>query len=222
MKHLKKAVIFDLDGTLLNTLDDLADSMNESLKRLGFPTHETDAYRIFVGDGVKMLAKRALPEGEKTDENCEKLLKIYAEVYKANQQNKTKPYEGVESVIKSLKELGFELFVLSNKPDLNTKEIVKHYFGGVFNGVYGQVEAFPKKPDPSYALHILQANGIKPENTIFVGDSSPDILTAKAAKTHSVGVSWGFRGEAELKNAGAEKIVKSSEELLKYITEFEF
>lgn len=210
---MNKTIIFDLDGTLLNTLSDLADSMNESLSSLGYPTHETEKYRYFVGNGVKELARGVLPEGEKTEENIERLLGVYHVVYKKNQFNKTAPYKGIEAAVAALKEKGFKVWILSNKPDPNTKEIAAYYFNGIFDGVMGQSERFPRKPDPAAALHILKVTETAPENAFFVGDSSTDMKTGKAAGVTAVGVTWGFRDEPELLSNGADIIARDPSEL---------
>lgn len=210
---MNKTIIFDLDGTLLNTLSDLADSMNESLSSLGYPTHETEKYRYFVGNGVKELARGVLPEGEKTKENIERLLEVYHVVYKKNQFNKTAPYKGIEAAVAALKEKGFKVWILSNKPDPNTKEIAAYYFNGIFDGVMGQSERFPRKPDPAAALHILKVTETAPENAFFVGDSSTDMKTGKAAGVTAVGVTWGFRDEPELLSNGADIIARDPSEL---------
>ncbi|MBQ2944994.1 MAG: HAD family hydrolase [Clostridia bacterium] len=203
---MNKTVIFDLDGTLLNTLSDLADSMNESLRILGFSGYATEKYRYFVGNGVRELARGVLPEGKKDDESIDRLLKIYNGIYTKNQFNKTAPYDNIKEAVTALKEKGFSVWVLSNKPDPNTKMIAAHYFGDLFDGVMGQSDAFPRKPDPAAALHILERTETAPENAFFVGDSSTDMKTAKAAGVTAVGVTWGFRDEPELLENGADII----------------
>ena len=172
-----------------------------------------EKYRYFVGNGVRELARGVLPENEKTEENINRLLEVYHGVYKKNQFNKTAPYDGILNAVLALKEKGFKVCILSNKPDPNTKEIAKFYFNGIFDEVLGQSEAFPRKPDPAAAHYLLNKMDSAPEISYFVGDSSTDMKTGKAAGMIAVGVTWGFRDEPELLENGADIIARDPSEL---------
>lgn len=213
----KSAIIFDLDGTLLDTLDDLADSMNEALAELGFPCHPTDAYRRFVGNGVRMLAKRALPDDARDDKTADRLLGVYNSAYRKNCCSKTRPYSGVPELLSELRRRDVSLFILSNKPEDFTADMVKRYFGDIFTEVLGNSERFPTKPAPDAALHLIEKYGIIKEHVLFVGDSDADMMTAVNAGIDGAGVLWGFRDEPELRNSGAAFIVTKPPEILDLI-----
>ncbi|MDR1651705.1 MAG: HAD hydrolase-like protein [Synergistaceae bacterium] len=207
-----KAVLFDLDGTLLDTLDDIADSANYSLARLGFPAHDVDAYRYFVGSGADSLLKAVLPEDARTADTLAELKAIYIERYGAHSLDKTRPYAGVEGMLKELKKYPLKLAVISNKPDSSTKFTVSRSFGeGVFDVVAGGREGVPLKPDPAIANIVLGEFGISGGEAVLAGDTSVDLATAKNAGCVSVGVTWGFRPkEAE---TGADYVISDPSEL---------
>ena len=204
------AVIFDLDGTLINSLADLADATNAALAQFGYPTHPLAAYRHFVGNGVEKLVRRALPAGE-----AERLgpdLAGVAEAMRTRYDNawhvKTAPYPGVDGVLRELEQRGLRLGVLSNKPHVWTGEIVRHFFPGIpFAAVRGAMPGVPHKPDPAPALRMAEELGTPPQRTVFVGDSNVDILTGVRAGMPAVGVTWGFRDAAELREAGASALI---------------
>ena len=216
---MKKTVIFDLDGTLLNTLDDLADSTNYALSKFGYPTRTIDEVRQFVGNGVAKLIERAIPEG-KNNPNFEKCLAIFKENYAQNMYNKTAPYNGIIEMLSNLKSKGIKIAVVSNKFDLAVKELCKKYFEGFIDFAAGENEAqgIKKKPAPDTVLSVLNEFNFAPEDAVYVGDSDVDVNTAKNAGVKSVGVSWGFRGEEELREAGADYIIRNPIELIELLT----
>lgn len=207
-----QAAVFDLDGTLLYTLDDLADSLNETLKEEGLPIHDPDKYRLMVGNGLEMLVVRALPEPMRIPAHVRPILLKFTEKYRGNQVSKTKPYPGIETMLDQLSQRGLRLAVLSNKAHANTQEVVEHFFPGRFDLVLGMRPEVPPKPDPAGALEIADQLGLKPSSFLYLGDSGVDMKTALASGMYPVGVTWGYRGEEELRRAGAMKIINSPEE----------
>lgn len=213
-----KAAIFDLDGTLLNTLEDVVNTCNYALKKCNFKTHSIEEYKVFVGDGRSKLIERIVPDEYKgNDEVKNKVLRLFDEYYSGHMLDMTKPYEGICEMLKSLKEKGVKLAVVSNKPDEFVGGIVKKYFGDTFEIVHGQRTNYPVKPDPTTVYEVIEYFGIKLNESIYVGDSNVDIYTAKNAKVKSIGVAWGFRGEEELREAGADYIVYDSNEITELI-----
>lgn len=213
-----KAAIFDLDGTLLNTLEDVVNACNYALKKCNFKTHSIEEYKVFVGDGRSKLIERIVPDEYKgNDEVKNKVLRLFDEYYSGHMLDMTKPYEGICEMLKSLKEKGIKLAVVSNKPDEFVGGIVKKYFGDTFEIVHGQRTNYPVKPDPTTVYEVIEYFGIKLNESIYVGDSNVDIYTAKNAKVKSIGVAWGFRGEEELREAGADYIVYDSNEITELI-----
>lgn len=206
------AVIFDMDGTLLNTLCDLADATNYALEECGFPTRTDNEVRNFIGNGVEMLIRRAVPKDTPEDkiQECLGIFKIY---YTHNSHNKTKPYDGIIELLTNLKRKGFKLGVVSNKFDRAVKKLCDEYFCGLIDIATGESETTPKKPDPTGVLKTIEELGAKPEQTVLVGDSDVDIETAKNAGISSVGVLWGYRDEKVLTDAGADELVDSPQKL---------
>lgn len=182
-----KAIIFDLDGTLLNTLDDLADSVNMVLKEHTFPVHDVEAYKLFVGDGAFELISRALPESKRETEFVKNLVNQFQDIYNNLCLAKTCPYHNIVNVLKELQQRNIILNILSNKPHQFTVSIVNHYFGDInFSQVWGEKSDFPRKPNPASALEISKLINIAPSEIIFVGDSIIDIKTAIAAGMYPV------------------------------------
>ena len=213
-----KAAIFDLDGTLLNTLEDVVNACNYALKKCNFKTHSIEEYKVFVGDGRSKLIERIVPDEYKgNDEVKNNVLRLFDEYYSGHILDMTKPYEWICEMLKSLKEKGVKLAVVSNKPDEFVGGIVKKYFGDTFEIVHGQRTNYPVKPDPTTVYEVIEYFGIKLNESIYVGDSNVDIYTAKNAKVKSIGVAWGFRGEEELREAGADYIVYDSNEITELI-----
>lgn len=210
-----KAVIFDLDGTILDTLDDLADSVNFALKKHGLPVRENTEIRSFLGNGMVNLVK--LSAGDKA-EDIAGILADFKEYYAKHSADKTKPYDGVLETISALKEQGVKTAVLSNKGDFAVQPLVKRYFGGLIERAQGENEAAGvlRKPNPDGVYKIMKELGVTEKETVFVGDSEVDILTAKNAGVDCVAVTWGFRDEKDLIENGAEKRISKPSELLDF------
>lgn len=209
-----KGVIFDLDGTLLDTIEDLSDSMNIVLTKYKHPNFTKEEYMLKVGNGFRGLVLNSFPE--ETDEKIiDKAVEQFAEIYDSNYLNKTKPYDEINYVLDGLNRMGIKLGVNSNKKDHYTMNLVSKFFARIpFIRVYGERAGIEKKPDPTSALEIAQAMELKPEEILYIGDSKTDILTAQNADMDSVGVLWGFRSEEELREYGASYIVSSPKEIL--------
>lgn len=211
---MKKLVIFDLDGTLLNTIADLADSTNHALKALGYPTHEPDQYNFMVGNGINKLFERALPDGEKTEENVLRVRQEFVPYYDRHNADKSRPYPGVTELLETLQTAGMQLAVASNKYQAATEKLVAHYFPNIrFTAVFGQREGIPVKPDPAIVKDILQIAKVQKEDTLYVGDSGVDMQTAINAGVPSCGVTWGFRPRNELESFHPDHIVDNAEEI---------
>lgn len=215
----RPAVVFDLDGTLLDTLDDLADSMNAVLARFGHPLHEREAYKYFVGDGMDKLVERALPPSERNPSVISHCLKAMQEEYGLRWNRKTRPYPGIPELLDALSGGGIPLTILSNKPHEATVAAVAELLPRwEFRIVLGAKPSLPKKPDPAGALVIAQALGIPPERFYYLGDTGTDMQTAVRAGMTPVGVLWGFRTEEELKDNGASIILQRPADLLSYLS----
>lgn len=211
---MKKLVIFDLDGTLLNTIADLAAACNHALRTNGFPTHDEAAYNFFVGNGVSKLIERALPDGEKCADNVECVKRPFLKYYDTNNILYSKPYPGIPELLERLHEAGIGMAVASNKYDTAVRKLVAHYFGGIrFAAVRGNREGVPTKPDPAIIYDILAETGTDKDDAVLVGDSAVDIRTAANAGIDSIGVTWGFRPRRELEEAGAQRIIDTPESL---------
>ena len=212
---MKKTVIFDLDGTLLDSIYDIALCMNEVLTSLKLDTYKIDEYKYFVGSGMDVLIDNALKNSIELKDEATRRFK---ELYEFNLHKNTKPYDGIYELLDELVKLDCNLAVLSNKPDLMTKEYVKTVFKDYsFLEVHGQKEQQAKKPDPIQALNIASKLKINPSEIFFVGDTKVDMQTAKSANMKAIGVLWGFRDEKELKEHGADFIVKEPLEIINII-----
>ncbi|MBQ5824964.1 MAG: HAD family hydrolase, partial [Clostridia bacterium] len=209
-------VIFDLDGTLLNTLDDLTDSVNYALSSLGYPVRTSDEVRMMVGNSVIYLIEQALPEGTEK-EQFERCLAAFEEHYKTNMRNKTAPYGGVEQMLADVKSAGYKVAVVSNKPDVFTKKLVDELFGEYIPFAIGRSEDIPRKPAPDMVLYAMQRLGSDTSTTVYVGDSEVDVITSKNAGVPCIGCLWGFRDKATLEREGAEYLVSSPSELIETI-----
>jgi phosphoglycolate phosphatase len=215
-----KAVIFDLDGTLLDTLADIGSAANDVLKDRGHATHNLDAYRHFIGDGVATLFKRILPEGVPTPEVVAECVSEFGVTYGRRWDDNSRLYPGIEELLNELVQRAVPIAILSNKP---------HDFVGVcvaeflstwpFEPILGQREGVPRKPDPAGVLEVCEALGVAPEECVYVGDSSVDMLTAKNSGAMAVGVAWGFRPVEELVEYGAARILETPLQLLKLFGE---
>ena len=209
------SVLFDLDGTLLDTLADLANSWNRSLQTLGFPAHPVQAYRYFVGDGVQMLLERALPQGHRDEDTIARCKVAYVEDYAKNWNRDTRLYEGMAELLDALTERKIRLAVLSNKLHEFTSMCCQHYLARwKFDVVLGQSSDRPRKPDPAGALEVARRMNEKPGRFIYVGDTATDMQTATSAGMYPVGALWGFRTAQELQAAGARVLIKHPMELL--------
>lgn len=209
-----KLVIFDLDGTLLNTVEDLANSVNYLLQKYGYPTHTIDQYKYFVGNGITKLIERALPIEAKTDEIVAKFQAEFVIYYSQHSKDNTAPYDGVIELLKELKNKGLILAVASNKHHPATVELIEYYFKDTFAIVYGKREGVQPKPDPTIVFDIVKQCGFSTDEILYVGDTSTDMLTAKNASVRSVGVTWGFRPQQELEENGATYIINAPSQLL--------
>ena len=210
-------VIFDLDGTLLNTIDDLADAANWVCARHGWPLHTVEEYKRFVGNGIPRLVERFAPAPERTPEGLARALEEFSERYGAHRADKTAPYAGMPELLKKLKAAGVRLAVCSNKADEFSQVIVAHYFPGIFEVIRGNLPGTPVKPDPGVARGILEKLNARPEETLMVGDSDVDIRTGHNAGLKACGVTWGFRSRENLVNAGADFLADTPAELEKLL-----
>ncbi len=210
-----KAVIFDLDGTLLNTIEDLADSGNLALKAIGLPPFSIDDYYRFVGKGLDTAITRMLKKTGADKEKHQKLKDAFQGHYDKRKRNKTKPYSGIVRTLRVLSENNITLGVLSNKNHRDTVDVVNHFFPDIpFAKVYGKKEVYPIKPDPTSLLAMLIKLNLKKDDVVYVGDTATDMLTAKRASVFAVGVLWGFRDKEELTKAGADVVINDPEDLL--------
>lgn len=215
---MKRLVIFDLDGTLLNSIADLAQSTNYALKLNGFPEHEQEKYKLFVGNGVTKLFERALPEGSKTEENIEKIRTAFVKHYDTHNTDLSTPYEGINNLLTTLHGKGIALAVASNKYDSATKKLIQYYFGNIpFVAVFGQREDIKVKPDPTIVEDIISIAKMAKDDVLYVGDSGVDMQTARNAGVTAVGVTWGFRQRAELEEFSPQYIINSANEILDII-----
>lgn len=212
---MKRLVIFDLDGTLLNTIDDLAVSVNYALSQCGYPLHDVSEYPMFVGNGIGKLLERALPAEARCETVMQRMRELFLHYYDHHNAEYTRPYEGVVALLEELQRRGLMVAVASNKYQSATEALMAHYFPTIrFVAVLGQREGVPVKPHPAIVNDILAITNVSHEDVLYVGDSDVDMLTAAAACVTSVGVSWGFRSEAELRRAGASYIINRAEELM--------
>ncbi len=209
-----KAVLFDLDGTLVNSLEDLAVSTNYALKKYGFPTYETEKYKYFVGDGLLKLVERVLPEDARNEENVNKLYQAFWNYYSEHYVVNTVAYDGIIELIAKLKQKGFMLAVISNKPHEMAINVVSELLGDNFDVVYGKQEGYPTKPNPALTLKVMNDICVTPDECVFVGDSGMDAANAVNAGCIGIGVLWGFRTEDELLSCGANYIVNKPDEIL--------
>lgn len=211
---MKKLVIFDLDGTLLNTIADLAHCTNYALSKLGYPTHKAEQYPFMVGNGINKLFERALPEGEKTEENVLRVRKEFIPYYDMHNADDSRPYPGIPELLSHLQAAGIQIAVASNKYQAATRKLIAHYFPEIhFTAVFGQREGIKVKPDPTIVFDILQLAGVAKEDVLYVGDSGVDMQTAANAGVAACGVTWGFRPRTELEEFQPEYIVDSAEEI---------
>ena len=212
-----KAVIFDLDGTLVDSLEDLADSANEALTKYSFSGHPVSAYKKFIGNGVRQLIKSAAPAGT-PDSVLESILAEYRIIYNRNYINKTRPYDNTVKMLSSFRELGIKMGVCSNKPQKPTIEIVEKILGTeYFEVVFGEREGIPRKPDPAALLEAADIMGMDPQKIIYLGDSGGDMEAARNAGMYAAGALWGFRSREELEEYGAQVLFSKPLDLVDFI-----
>ena len=212
---MKKLVIFDLDGTLLNTIEDLGQAANYALERNGYATHSMASYPYFVGNGVRRLMTRVLPEDARDDETVDHVLGDFLEYYTEHCTDYTKPYNGMPELLQDLRDMGVKMAVASNKYQLAVSKIIPHYYPDIdFAAIEGQREGVNVKPDPSIVFAILAQAGVAKADTLYVGDSGVDMETARRACIDSVGVTWGFRSMKELVEYHADAIVNNPTDIL--------
>ena len=215
---MKKLVIFDLDGTLLDTIADLAESANYALKQLGYPTHDVETIRTFVGNGINKLLERALPPHEQTEENVMRMRSHFVPYYDVHNADLSSPYPGIVNLLEDLQAKGIQIAVASNKYQAATVKLVKQYFPNIdFVEILGQREGINVKPDPTIVFDILKKAKVSCEETLYVGDSGVDMQTAINAGVDAVGVTWGFRPRAELESFRPMGLIDKAEELLGFI-----
>ena len=214
-----QTVIFDLDGTLLDTIQDLADAGNWVCRRNGWPEHTVEEFKAMVGNGISNLVARFSPEESRSPLLLANTLSQFCEYYGAHNMDKTAPYAGMPELVSRLKAAGIQLAVYSNKADEFSQVIVEHYFPGIFPLIRGKLDGVPVKPDPTGTRAVLAALGADPARTLFAGDSSVDVETGHNAGLKACGVTWGFRSKASLAEAGADFIAETVEELEQVIME---
>lgn len=215
---MKKLAIFDLDGTLLDTIKDLGAATNFTLEKNGYPTHPLESYPMFVGNGVNKLIERALPIDARSEERIAELRKDFTVYYNNHNTDYSKPYDGITDLLDNIQHEGILIAVASNKYEEATVKLVKHFFPNInFAAINGQREGFPIKPDPSIVFDILTKTGINKQDTLYIGDSGVDMETARRAGVDSVGVTWGFRSKDELEKNMAGTIVSTAQEIFEIL-----
>ncbi len=215
-----KACIFDLDGTLTDTLESIAYSVNKSLEEMNLPAISDKQCKCFVGNGARYLMEHALDAaGDVGASRIDEAMKVYCRIFGANCTYRVTPYNGIPELLKSLKDRGIKLAVLSNKPHGQTVDVVQTIFGkDVFDQIQGQTDSIPRKPDPAGIYHLLRKMGASKKECLYIGDSEVDIATGIAAGVRSIGVEWGFRSRQALADAGAKEIISAPEQILHFIS----
>ena len=215
---MKSLLIFDLDGTLLDTVADLAASTNYALKQCGFPVHKASDYKFFIGNGINKLFERVLPEGEKTQENILLIRLHFLEYYGVHNADLTTPYPLINDMLLRLQEAGIKLAVASNKYQKGTEKLIQHFFPEInFVAVFGQRENIPTKPDPTIVYDILSITKVEKKMVLYIGDSGVDMHTAQNSGIEAVGVTWGFRPRAEMEEFSPAYIVDSPAEIIQIV-----
>lgn len=213
---MKHAVIFDLDGTLLNTLGDLRAATNHALEVRGLPPHSMEEIRQFIGNGIRLLIRRAMPEGTPEAE-INAALDDFKAYYAAHIHDRTVPYDGIPQLLTALRKRGIKVAVLSNKIDSASQQLIEYFFPGKTDVVFGEHVGVPRKPDPTSCRMVMQQLGVQPEQVLYVGDSGTDMQTAKNAGLYAVGVTWGFRSKEVLLEYGADVLVHRPEQILQIL-----
>lgn len=208
-----KAVIFDMDGTILNTLEDLKNATNYSLRQFGMPERSLEEVRMFVGNGIRKLVERAVPAGT-SEEKINQVFDVFLEYYEIHSADNTSPYPGILELVEKLKKSGIKTAVSTNKADVPAQELGREYFNGIFDLIVGQQDGLKVKPAPDSVNKILSILDIQKKDAIYIGDSDVDVQTAKNSGLDFIGVSWGFRGREFLEKNGAKNIVDNANEIL--------
>lgn len=214
-----KACIFDMDGTVVNTINSIAYFANNALNKYGLPSIETEKYKILVGDGAAVLVERMIKEVGGTAEQEKAVLEEYSTTYDNDFLYLTDAYDGILDMLKQLKENNIITAVLSNKPDVTAKKVSDALFGDLMDICYGGREGIPLKPNPQAAIALLDEMGVKPEECLYVGDTATDMKTGKGANLYTIGVLWGFRDEKELSDGGADCIISSPKDIVRLAKE---
>ena len=212
-----RAAVFDLDGTLMDTIEDLYQSMNQALTSLGYPAISRAQVREYIGCGAYEFVRRAVESSTDDPDKIRECLSTYRAIYDANSVRASKPFAGVCELLDDLRAAGIRLAVLSNKPDFATQAVIGRFFGGKFDAVRGQREGYDPKPDPRAVLELLGELGISPAESVMIGDGEPDFETAKNAGMQHIGVLWGYRSEEELRRVGAEVFAASPRAVREYL-----
>ena len=213
-----KAIIYDLDGTLLDSMADIADSMNRVLEKAGFPPHPLEAYRYFIGDGMDILVERCIPEKDRSPDVLSTCLTDMRATYGQRWKNKTRPYSGISDLLNHCAARGLKLGILSNKPDEATQKTVDYFLpADSFTAIYGARPDIPKKPDPRGAELIARQMGVEPGECLFLGDMPVDMQTAVAADMYPVGALWGLRTADELMAGGAQMLAVTPTALVEWL-----
>ncbi len=208
-----KAVIFDMDGTILNTLEDLKNATNYSLRQFGMPERSLEEVRMFVGNGIRKLVERAVPSGT-SEEKIAQVFDVFLKYYEIHSADNTSPYPGILELVEKLKKSGIKTAVSTNKADVPAQELGREYFNGIFDLIVGQQDGLKVKPAPDSVNKILSILDIQKKDAIYIGDSDVDVQTAKNSGLDFIGVSWGFRGREFLEKNGAKNIVDNANEIL--------
>ncbi|MBR1861245.1 MAG: HAD family hydrolase [Lachnospiraceae bacterium] len=207
-----KLAVFDMDGTILNTLQDITNAINYALRTNGYPEHSIDEVRFFVGNGLRKLVERAIPEGS-PKEVADKVFDTLIPYYRAHSADTTRPYEGIEKLLRDLKAAGILCAVVSNKADAAVQDLVRDYFDGLFDMALGESPEVAKKPAPDMTKKVLDTLGIEPKDAVYIGDSDVDIATARNSGLDEILVDWGFRSREFLEEHGAKRICSNTGEV---------
>lgn len=213
----KKAVLFDLDGTLINTIDDLANAANYMLRHFGYPEFEVEVYKYKVGNGMRKLMERALPENHRTKEDIDAAMDVFMPYYGEHSLDNAKPYDGMADTLQKLRDMGVKTAVITNKAHEAAVKILDNMLPNCFDVIFGQREGVPTKPDPTSTNMVIDELCVSPSECVFIGDSGVDMMTAKNTGAFALGALWGFRTKEELYDNGADAVIEKPLDILKFI-----